>query len=150
MGMIEKLIYARRTPVIGRVIHEVLSLYGIEIPNSVDIGPGLDVQHRGQGIIMSPRCRIGSNVRIFHQVTLGTRTSPPGKSLPKIAIDIQDDVILYPGVKVVGGWEPTVIGRGAQIAPNTVITRSVGAGEVWAAPRAERIELSPLWSPGTA
>ena len=131
MSFITKLIYARTTPVVGRFIHEMLGIYGIDIPNNVKIGPGLVVHHRGNGIVITPKAVIGANVHIFHQVTLGTRTSPEGKSLPDVAITIGDGCILYPGSKVVGGWRPTHVGAGTEIAPNSVLTKSTGDNEVW-------------------
>jgi serine acetyltransferase len=44
---------------------------GADIPRQCKIGPGLTLGHGGRGIVISPLVVIGSNVRIFHQVTIG-------------------------------------------------------------------------------
>lgn len=129
MGLIERLVYARNRPIIGGLIQQLLLAQGVEIPRAVTIGPGLILQHRGQGIVMSPHVRIGRNVQIYHQVTLGTRQPRSGEDLPRFAIDIQDDCIVYPGAKVIGGSKPTVLAVGTTVAPNSVVTSSTSPHE---------------------
>ena len=46
-------------------------LFQIEIPRQVIIGNNLHLQHRGMGIVVHPMTRIGSNVTLYHQVTIG-------------------------------------------------------------------------------
>jgi serine O-acetyltransferase len=132
VGVIEKLVYRRRHRVLGRAAREFLLLYGLDVPAAVDIGDDLHLQHRGLGTVIHPATRIGSNVTIYHQVTIGRADAHvPITQSPFEAIEIQDDVILYPGAKVLGGPGTTTIGKGAIIAANAVVTRPVPPGEVW-------------------
>jgi serine O-acetyltransferase len=117
---------------------------GIEIPKSVEIGPGLVLQHRGQGIVMSPNVRLGRNVQIFHQVTLGVRDLRPGEALPRFAVDIEDGCKIYPGAKIIGGPRPTVLARGTTVGPNSVVTSSSSPNQVLSG-----IPARPLTSRGS-
>lgn len=73
-----------------------------------------------QGIVLGSRVKLGNNVIIGHQVTLG------GKDLE---IDnmptIEDGVYLGAGCKVLG---KLTVGRGATVGANAVVTRNVPAG----------------------
>lgn len=139
MGMIEKLIYARNKPLVGKAIREVLLLLSVEVPAQVGIGSGLRVEHRGNGLILSANTRIGDRVRLFHQVTTGRKDNLRGSPLPYDAIILEDDVVVYPGARIFGGAEPTVVGRGTIVAANAVVTRSTGEWEIWAGVPARKI-----------
>src|SRR4051794_24142593 len=45
---------------------------GIDIPRSVQIGPGLMIHHFG-GVIVHPQARIGAGCTLRHGVTIGVR-----------------------------------------------------------------------------
>jgi serine O-acetyltransferase len=71
---------------------------------------------------MSPVVNIGSNVTVFHGVTIGTKheisTSGRVKSYPTI----EDEVWIGPHAVIAGG---IIIGRGSRIAPGTFVTGDV-------------------------
>jgi serine O-acetyltransferase len=70
--------------------------------------------HGPKGIIVNEFSTIGENCKIFHQVTLGEKN---GK-----APTIGDNVIIYPGAKIVGG---ITVGNNAVIGPNSVVVKDV-------------------------
>lgn len=139
MGTMERLIYSRNKPIIGKLIHQVLLLLAVEVPPQVSIGSDLRVEHRGNGLILSANTKIGNRVRLFHQVTTGRKDNLAGHPLPDVAIELCDDVVVYPGARIFGGAEPTRVGRGTIVAANAVVTRSTGEWEIWAGVPARKI-----------
>ena len=93
---------------------------GMELYYSTEIGPGLNVQH-GSGIVVGPRCRIGSSFMIHQGATLGQSRL----NSPEQRIVIGDNVVLYAGVKVVG---TVTIGDDVQVGANAVVTRDLASG----------------------
>jgi serine O-acetyltransferase len=73
------------------------------------------------GIVIHGGTRIGEDVVIGHQVTLG------GRDLSASAPHIEDGVYIGAGAKILGGAR---IGRGATVGANAVVTRDVPAGAV--------------------
>lgn len=136
MGLVSFLIRRRR----HRICRYGLLLFGLEIPPEVTIGKGLVVVHRAMGTVIHPRCRIGDRVTIYHQVTIGRRDAflAEEESLME-RIEIGDDVILFPGCKILGGPGVTRVGRGTVVAANAVLTSSTGDWEVWAGVPAKRV-----------
>jgi serine O-acetyltransferase len=72
-----------------------------------------------QGIVIHDNARIGPNVVIGHQVTLGGRDASPE------APCIEEGVYIGAGAKILGG---ITVGRGATVGANAVVTRDVPAG----------------------
>jgi serine O-acetyltransferase len=94
-------------------------MFNVYIPPTVSIGPGLCLIHPSN-ILIGPKCVIGRNCLIFHEVTLGTGQRP---GLPVIG----DDVDLYVGARILGG---VTIGDGSMVGANCVVTRSIPPGSV--------------------
>ena len=90
---------------------------GIEIHPAVDIGYNLFIDH-GHGVVIGETSKIGNNVLIYHGVTLGGNSLNKGKRHPTI----EDDVIIGAGAKILG---PIVIGKGARVGANAVVTKDV-------------------------
>lgn len=78
--------------------------------------------HGLYGIIVTPYAKVGKDVRIFHQVTIGD----DGRDC-KNAPTIEDDVYLYPGCKILG---KCTIGKGAKIGANVVVSFDVPPGAI--------------------
>lgn len=136
MGMIEALVSRRKR----RLAREVFALYGVEMPSSVKIGAGFQLVHRGYGTVIHPSTTIGDRVRIYHQVTVGRGDAhlPIEKSQFE-GVEIGDDVVIFPGAKILGGDGVTRIGKGTIIAANAVVTRSTGDNEIWAGVPAKKV-----------
>jgi serine O-acetyltransferase len=73
------------------------------------------------GIVIHGAARIGKDVVVGHQVTLGAR------DLTAAAPQIDDGVYIGAGAKILGGIR---IGKGATVGANAVVTRDVPAGAV--------------------
>lgn len=72
-----------------------------------------------QGIVIHSGARIGRDVVIGHQVTLGGRDVSPAAPV------IEDGVYIGAGAKILGG---VTVGCGATVGANAVITKDVPAG----------------------
>lgn len=139
-GMLDLVVRWRRAPVIGRLFHELLHVYGCVIPNEVEIGRDLHLEYRGMGTVFHPAVTIGDRVAIYHQVTLGQADGwVPWKDSAMDRIVLRDDVILFPGVKILGGPGVTTVGTGTMLGANSVLTRSTGEWEIWAGVPAKKV-----------
>ncbi len=107
--------------VLGRLTFLVLPRQQLLYLSTRDIGPGLYIQHGfGTGVFAQ---RIGANVWINHQVTVG---ATPGKDGEEIGIPvIEDGATLYTGARVIGAVR---VGRDAVVGANAVVTRDVPDG----------------------
>jgi serine O-acetyltransferase len=84
-------------------------------------------------VVIHPWTTIHDRVRIYPGVTLGRADvqHPIEKSAFK-GFDVQDDVILSSGAKILGRDGILRIGRGTIVAANAVLLDSTGENEVWA------------------
>lgn len=90
---------------------------GIEIPNTVNIGKGLLLQHP-YGITINSQSIIGNNVTIYKGATIGNIKTGKKKGTPIIG----DYVYIGLNSTVVGGVK---IGSDVLIAPNTYVNFDV-------------------------
>jgi serine O-acetyltransferase len=94
---------------------------GIDFPWRTEIGPGFVITH-GWGFVISHHSTVGSNVTVYHGVTIGQKDeiSADGRvtSYPTIA----DEVWIGAHAVIAGG---VVVGRGSRIAPGTIVTGDV-------------------------
>jgi len=97
-------------------------LAGLDLPWQVQLAPGMRIDH-GWGLVINAAAVVGSNVTMFHGVTLGQRD--------RIAADgsrssgtpvIEDEVWIGPHALIVGG---VTIGRGSRIAGGAFVTKDV-------------------------
>ncbi len=97
-------------------------LTAIDIHPGAQIGDHFFIDHGFT--VIGETARIGNNVTIYQNVTLGG-TNPAngigGQRHPRI----EDDVIIGSGAQVLG---PITVGRGARIGANAVVTRDVPEG----------------------
>jgi serine O-acetyltransferase len=77
------------------------------------------------GTVVGETCEIGRNVKIYHGVTLGAKSTSAVEQLrgKKRHPTIEDNVTIYPGATILGG--ETVIGAGSTIGGNVFLTSSV-------------------------
>ncbi|MGW2426584.1 hypothetical protein ACWC0C_46840 [Streptomyces sp. NPDC001709] len=140
MSLVSALVYQRRHRVLGRLVQEVLALYGLEVPAAVEVGPGLRVFHRGFGTVLHPYTTIGANVTLYNGVTLG-RADPwvPQEESAMERIVIEDGACLCTGAKVICKKGILTVGRGTIVGANAVLTCSTGSDEIWAGVPARKI-----------
>lgn len=97
-------------------------LTAIDIHPGAKIGRGFFIDHGFT--VIGETAEIGNNVTIYQCVTLGG-TNPsdgvPGKRHPTLA----DNVVIGSGAQVLG---PILVGEGARIGANSVVTKEVAPG----------------------
>ena len=110
-------------PGLANVVRAVnMVLFGLEVPTSLSIGPGLVLTHT-QGTVLGA-ASIGSNVTIYHQVTLGANKLNFEYDLSTRPV-VEDRVIIGVGAKILG---PVRIGDDAIIGANAVVIQNVPPG----------------------
>jgi serine O-acetyltransferase len=136
------------------VSHTNRFITGIEIHPGARIGRRLFIDH-GMGVVIGETAEVGDDVLIYHGVTLGgltlEGTGKPGKRHPTLG----NGVAIGAGAQVLG---PILVGDGARIGANAVVSRDVPAGETVVGiparpPQEHRImpavpRRAPLHSPG--
>jgi serine O-acetyltransferase len=105
------------TPVYALEFHRIRSRWGIEIPRTTQIGRGLCIGHFG-GIIIASEARLGNNVDVSQQVTIGVSGEGANRGCPVIG----DNVYIGPGAKVFGRIH---IGNNVRIGANAVVHKDV-------------------------
>lgn len=94
----------------------------MDLPWQTAVGPGLALIH-GWSLVVNHGARIGSNVTLFHGVTLGRRDriSGDGQRLIEFPV-LEDEVWVGPYSIIVGG---VTVGRGSRIAGGAFVTEDV-------------------------
>lgn len=106
-----------------KVLHRMTSqLAGMDLPWQTDIGGGLAIAH-GWGLVINPHVRIGTNVTLFHGVTLGQRDRIARDGTRSTGYPVlEDEVWVGPNAIIVGS---ITIGRGSRIAGGAFVTEDV-------------------------
>lgn len=139
--MISRLVYLRRSP-LRRLAKELLALYGVEVPASVDVGPGLRVLHRGFGTVIHGSTLIGSDVTVYHGVTVGRADAwVPGSESKMERVVIGDGAVLCAGAKILCKDGTLTVAAGSIVGANAVLTRSTGPNEIWAGAPARKVGM---------
>ncbi|MCJ7694735.1 MAG: hypothetical protein MUO40_04835 [Anaerolineaceae bacterium] len=127
------LVYARKNTLFGKMAYYLLKLLGSEIPRSVPIGENFLLEHGGHGVVIHSKASIGNNVRVYQGVTVGRADIHLSAEDSKFeSIQIEDDVILSPGSKVLCKEGVLVVARGTMLGANAVLLESTGENEIWA------------------
>jgi serine O-acetyltransferase len=92
-------------------------LTGVDIHPGAVLGPGLFIDH-AIGVVIGETAEVGSDVTIYHGVTLGGSSMQRGKRHPVIG----DRVTIGAGAKVLG---PITIGHDSRIGANAVVVKPV-------------------------
>ncbi len=132
MDFYSSLVYARRTPIIGKLAYYLLKLLGAEIPCSVPVGDGFELAHGGFGVVIHSKTTIGNRVKIYPGVGTGRADIYRPMSQSKFeGIVIEDDVILSPGSKILCKEGILRVSKGSVIGANAVLLESTGENEMW-------------------
>lgn len=110
----------RGTFVLSRVFHRAnMVLTGCHISPLSELGPGVRLPHP-VGIVIGDGVRIGRNVTIYQNVTIGVY-SPGALEYPSIG----DDVTIFAGAVVAGRVN---VSDGAQVGANSFVTCDIPTG----------------------
>ncbi|MBG9375477.1 hypothetical protein I5907_04485 [Panacibacter sp. DH6] len=95
------------------------------------IGAGLKIPHAFDNVVITHFAKIGKNVTIYHDVTIGIID---GEHYQFGDIEIGDDVFIGTGVKILGKCK---IGDGSKIGANSlIVSQDVPPFSLVVAPRA--------------
>jgi serine O-acetyltransferase len=121
-------------PLLARLISErAHGRTGVDIHPGARIGRSFAIDH-GTGVVIGATAVLGSNVRLFQGVTLGSVRVTKALAGVKRHPTVEDDVTIYANATILGG--ETVIGAGSVIGANVWLTRSVPPGSVVTAAQA--------------
>lgn len=95
--------------------HRMMYKYGIDLPLSLKFGKNLRIYHFG-GVVINPDVKIGDNVTIMHNVTIGNTMMDHG------CPHISDGVFIGTGAVLMGN---IFIAKSVKIGANAVVTKSV-------------------------
>lgn len=105
---------------LGRIVSSLSRfLTGIEIHPGATIGERLFIDH-GMGVVIGETAKIGNDVTIYHDVTLGGTSLQKGIRHPQIG----NRVIIGAGAQLLG---PIHVGDNAHVGSNAVVVRDVEA-----------------------
>lgn len=133
--VIQTLLAWQQKPLLRRFVRELLYLYGVDIPVTVQIGENVRFHHRALGVVIHGSTVIGKNVQIWQHVTVGDAVN--GQSFDRV--EIGDNCRIYAGAVIAGGAGVTRLGEGTVVAANAVLRSSTGPGEVWGGVPARRL-----------
>jgi serine O-acetyltransferase len=100
----------------------ISSRFAVDIHPAATIGSGVLFDH-GTGLVVGETARIGNNVSILQNVTLGGTGKETGDRHPKVS----DGVMIGAGATVLGN---ITVGEGAHIAACSVVLKPVGPYEI--------------------
>jgi serine O-acetyltransferase len=118
-------LYLKEVTLIPRIMSEwAHGRTGMDLHPGAKIGSHFFVDHC-TGTVVGETSEIGNNVKMYHGVTLGAKSTSGGQQLrgKKRHPTIEDRVTIYPGATILGG--ETVIGAGSTIGGNVFIMDSV-------------------------
>ena len=118
-------LYQRDVTLIPRMMSEwAHSRSGIDLHPGAKIGSHFFIDH-GTGTVVGETTVIGNNVKIYHGVTLGAKSTSRVEELrgSKRHPTIENGVTIYPGATILGG--ETVIGSNSTIGGNVFLIHSV-------------------------
>lgn len=121
-------LYRRRWFFLARLLSQTARfLTGIEIHPGATIGRRFFIDH-GMGVVIGETARIGDDVTLYHDVTLGG-VSPAEESDAQRCVKrhptLADGVIVGSGAQVLG---PIEVGANARVGANAVVVSDVAAG----------------------
>ena len=127
---IANVLYRLNVPYIPRIMSEYAhSKTGIDIHPGAEIDSNFFIDH-GTGIVIGETTKIGKNVKIYQNVTLGAISLGRGQLLKGVKRHptIENNVTIYSGATILGG--ETVVGENTTIGANSFILESVSPNSI--------------------
>ena len=95
-------------------------VYSNHIPADIQIGENTDFEHHGLGCVVHNKVTIGSNCKIFQNVTIGAKWPEGSKTdgVPKIGNNVQ----IGCGAVIIGD---VIIGNNVYIEANAVVLKDI-------------------------
>jgi serine O-acetyltransferase len=116
-------LWVHRLKLFARLLSQIVrALTGIEIHPGATIGPRFFIDH-GMGVVIGETSEVGSDVTMYHSVTLGGTSLYKGKRHPTIG----DRVVIGAGSKILGAIE---VGDDSRIGANAVVVKTVPPNSV--------------------
>lgn len=113
-------LWERHIPILPLILMKYIRvIYSIELPPSVVMGQNSFFVHNGLGCVIHAKSKIGDNVLIYQNVTLGGRNGKSG-------ITIGNDVIIGAGACILGN---IAIADTAKVGANAVVLSDISYGE---------------------
>ena len=111
---------SHRIPFCGPLAHRIsLFLTGVDIAPAAKIGPGFRISH-GVGLVIGNGARLGANVLLMQQVTIGAPSQARIEAMPMVG----DNVTIGAGARLIGKIS---IGENTFIGTNAVVTQDIPA-----------------------
>ncbi len=127
-----------RIPLLPKLIELIIFLlYNSKIPTSCEIGGGSFFSYGGIGVVLHARCKIGENVDIGTNVTIG------GKSGNFEVPIIGNNVYIATGAKILGSIK---VGNNVTIGANAVVINDVPDNAIMAGVPARLIKYKQISS----
>jgi len=104
-------------------------IFSCDIPSTVKFGENLKLPHLALGVVIHPRCEIGSDCKIYQNVTIGSRN---GSHPPTIG----NNVLIGAGAVILG---EITIGNNVKIGANAIVVKDVPDNAVVMGPAAQVI-----------
>lgn len=114
-------LWKAKLKLVARIVSAVSRfITGVEIHPAAVIGEHFFIDH-GHGVVIGETTIIGNHVTIYQGVTLGGTNLDKVKRHPTLG----NNVVVGAGAKLLG---PVVLGDGAKVGANAVVTKDVPAG----------------------
>jgi serine O-acetyltransferase len=137
------LLHRYRVPLLPRMISQAARLLtGVEIHPGARVGRRLFIDH-GAGVVIGETARIGDDVTMYHQVTLGGRGWWTDDKASQRHPSIGNRVVLGVGATLLG---PIHVGDDAHIGAHCLVVAEVPAGARLRAPTAIDVNRAYKWS----
>jgi serine O-acetyltransferase len=116
-------LWKRNFKLLGRWVSQLArGLTGIEIHPGATIGDSFFIDH-GMGVVIGETAEVGSNVTLYHGVTLGGTSLSKGKRHPTL----EDNVVVGAGAKILGA---ITVGANSRVGANAVVNKPVPPNSV--------------------
>ncbi len=117
------LLYQLSVDKVPRMLSEIAhNKTGIDIHPMATIGARLVIDH-GTGLVIGATAIVGNDVKLYHGVTLGTKSVKRSEQGIKRHPTLEDNVIVYANASILGGG--TTIGAGSTIGGHVILDHSV-------------------------